>query len=87
MATKSDLKNFEDLMRLVIREETPIIIDEKIKYLPTKEEFYKEMDKLYTKMDKIEEEAVVEMSWKDQLEDHEEQIQIIKSHLKLSSKS
>ena len=87
MTTKSDLKNFEDLMRLVVREETPKIIDEKTKYLPTKEEFYKEMDKLYTKMNKIEEERMVEMSWKDQLEDHEEQIQIIKSHLKLSSKS
>lgn len=48
MLTKSDLKYLEQLMRLVVKEETNDLREkvEAIKHLPTKDEFYQKEEQI-----------------------------------------
>lgn len=47
------------------------LIDKRIKYLPTKEEFFTKMDQLMKEIKDLREEVTVVTSYKDQIEDHE----------------
>ena len=71
-------------MRLVIREETPKIVKEEIKHLPTKEEFYRKMDEVMGELQTTRDEQTV---MRGQIENHEEEIETIKTHLKISPKN
>ena len=75
MLTKNDL----DLIRHVVREEIDIQVDKKLKYLPTKEEFYTWMDKLMTELQNLRDDVSVVTGYKDQIEDHEGRL-VLQSH-------
>lgn len=47
------------------------LIDKRIKYLPTKEEFFTKMDQLMKEIKDLREEVTVVTGYKDQIEDHE----------------
>ena len=49
-------------------------LDEKIKFLPTKKEFFGKMDELMKEIKDLREEVTVVTGYKDQIEDHETRI-------------
>lgn len=66
MLTQKDLDEIEKLLDEKINERT--------KFLPTKDEFYAKMDELMHKLNSIEEEVTVISSYKESIEDHETRI-------------
>ena len=59
--TNGDLKAIKDLMKVTIDEssETVLATKEKIKHLPTKEEYYDQTDKIMTELYAVREEITV----------------------------
>ncbi|MBI4991274.1 hypothetical protein HZB96_04245 [Candidatus Gottesmanbacteria bacterium] len=55
-------------------EEIDKIVDGKIKFLPTKKEFFSKMDALMKEIKDLREEVTIVTSYKDQIEDHETRI-------------
>lgn len=66
MLTQKDLDEIEQ----IIDEK----LDQKIKFLPTKDEFYRKMDELMGEVQDMREDLTVFSGYKDQLENHEERI-------------
>ena len=66
MLIQKDLDEIEELMDKKL--------DEKIKFLPTKKEFYQKMDELMKELRSIREEQAVITGYKDEIEDHETRI-------------
>ena len=79
MLTKNDL----DLIRHVVREEIDVQVDKKLKYLPTKEEFYTWMDKLMTELQDLRDDVSVVTGYKDQIEDHEGRLVKVEKRLNI----
>ncbi|MBI4136591.1 hypothetical protein HY469_00860 [Candidatus Roizmanbacteria bacterium] len=59
-------------------------LEDKMSKLPTKDEFYRKMDEAMTELQIHRDEQVV---MRGQIEEHEEEIGSIKSHLKITSKN
>lgn len=80
MATldNDDLKAMKDLIEVAVDEK----LDENLKYLPTKDEFYGKMDEVMGELQAIREEQAVQSQ---HLSDHEDRIQKIESLVGLSS--
>lgn len=74
-------KSNEELIRFIVREEVEQIVQKKIKHLPSSELFLSEMDKLHTKLDRIESDRTVEASWKDDIEKNKSDIKLLASHV------
>ncbi|PJE67571.1 hypothetical protein COU95_01635 [Candidatus Shapirobacteria bacterium CG10_big_fil_rev_8_21_14_0_10_40_9] len=62
-------KDFDEIEKIVDKE-----LEEKIKFLPTKDEFYGKMDELMGEVKAIREEQAVISGYKDKLENHETRI-------------
>ena len=69
--TDDDLKSIRELLREEIREEVPQIVEEKVGYLPTKDEFYTKMDEVMGELKAIREEVTVFSKYS---KDHEDRI-------------
>ena len=85
MLTKSDLKYLEQLMRLVVKEETNDLREkvEAIRYLPTKDEYFTREDKMMTELQNIRDDISVMTGWKDQIEDHEGRLVKVEKRLNI----
>ena len=77
-----DLKAIKDLMEVTIDERLDGKLDEKLGYLPTKDDFYGMMDKVMGELKAIREEQAVQSQ---HLCDHQDRVQKIESHLGMSS--
>ncbi len=62
-------KDIDEIERIVSQE-----LEEKIKLLPTKNEFFTKMDQVMGELGAIREEQTVISGYKNQLEDHESRI-------------
>lgn len=66
MLTQKDLNEIENLIKQ--------ILSDKIRFLPTKDEFFSKMDEIMQELKTIREEQTVIIGNKDQIEDHETRI-------------
>ena len=86
MATldKDDLKAIQGLMEVTIAEaiEAKLVTKEDISHLPTKDEFYSEMDEVMGELKTIREEQALQSQHSF---DHDDTIEKIGSHLGISS--
>lgn len=73
MLTQKDLDDIEK------------IVEEKIKHLPTKDDFYTKMDEVMGELKAIREEQAVISGYKDQIENHQTRIGKIEQILDLQS--
>jgi hypothetical protein len=77
--TTNDLKLIKEVMKVTIDEELDQKLDEKIKYLPNKEEFFAKMDELVTELKAMREEHTL-LSHRV-YEDHEPRIEKVEKKL------
>lgn len=84
MATldNDDLKAIKGLIEVTFEEKLGEKLDEKLSYLPTKDEFYTKMDGVLTELKAIREEQPLQSN---RLSEHEDRIEKIESHLGISS--
>ena len=77
-----DLKAIKDLMEVTMDERPDGMLDEKLGYLPTKDDFYGMMDKVMGALKAIREEQAVQSQ---HLSDHDDRIEKIESELDKAS--
>lgn len=77
MLTQKDL---DEINKLIDKK-----FDEKLKYLPTKDEFFGAMDKLMKELKAMREEVTVVTGYKDQIEDHETRLGKVETILNIPS--
>ena len=70
-------------MRHVVRDEavTKEEFEERVRHIPTKEEYYKREDEMMTELKAIREEQTVHSH---QVSNHEDRLQVVESKLKIS---
>jgi predicted nuclease with TOPRIM domain len=78
--TDDDLKALRELMEVTIEEKLDESLDAKIKYLPTKNEFFNKMDEVMGELKAIREETTV---INHRHKNHEDRIERIETHLNL----
>lgn len=79
--TNNDLKLIKDVIKVTIDEELDIKFEEKIKYLPTKEEFFDREDKIMTELKAVREEITTLSDLNRKVNDHEERIEKVEHKL------
>lgn len=62
-------KDFDEIEKIIDEK-----LEDKLRLLPTKDDFFNKMDQIMGELDKIREEQTVISAYKDQLEDHETRI-------------
>ncbi|OIN89473.1 hypothetical protein COX59_00290 [Candidatus Beckwithbacteria bacterium CG_4_10_14_0_2_um_filter_47_25] len=89
-ATKADLKNFATQDQLLeVRKEVWEVKDglqevkEQIKFLPTKTDFYKAMDKVMNELKTVREEQGVLSDMKRQVDDHDDRLETVEEKLSI----
>ena len=72
-----------DLVEQTIRElaETLLVTKADLKYLPTKAEFYKSMDKIMSELQTMREESTVSTDLKRQLNNHEDRLETVEEKI------
>ena len=73
--SRSDLNRLKELMELTFTEK----LDEKLKYLPNKDEFYEETLKIYKKLEDLEMEKTILASRVSEHSDRLEKLETAKS--------
>lgn len=62
-------KDFDEIEKIIDEK-----LDQKIKFLPTKDDFYTKMDEVMGELQEMREDLTVVSGYKDRLENHEERI-------------
>jgi len=72
-----------DLVEQTIRElaETLLVTKADLKYLPSKTEFYKSMDKVMSELQTMREESTVSTDMKRQLNNHEDRLETVEEKI------
>lgn len=81
MLTKNDLSLIKNVMKVTIDEELDVKLDEKLGFLPTKEEFYDQTDKLMKELKDMREEHTMLSS--HVYDNHEPRIKKIEKKLQI----
>ncbi len=85
--TTNDLKNLKELIEITFDEKFDQKIGEKLKYLPTKEEFYASEDKVLKELQTVREEMQILNGLHQKVNDHETRIEKVENKLIKSSSS
>lgn len=85
--TNNDLKLIKDVMKVTIDEELHVKLDEKfeekLKYLPTKDEFFDREDKLMGELKNIREEITMLSDINRKVNDNEERIEKVEKKVNI----
>ncbi len=78
-----DLQNIKGLFKITIDEDETLVRKSDISYLPTKDDFYNEMDKLMGELKTVREEITILSDTKRQVNNHEEKLAKIEEKLQI----
>jgi hypothetical protein len=81
--TTNDLKLIKDVMKITIEEDETLVRKIDVSYLPTKEEFYTQTDKIMGELKSVREEMVMLSDLNRKVNDHEEKIENIEKILNI----
>ncbi|HET7099480.1 MAG TPA: hypothetical protein VFI61_04590 [Patescibacteria group bacterium] len=81
--TTNDLKLIKDVMKITIDEELDSKMDEKLGYLPTKEEFFASEDRLMGELKAVREEITMLSDLNRKVNDHDERIEVVEKKLNI----
>ena len=79
--TNNDLKLIKNVMKVTIDEELDEKLEEKVKYLPTREEFFDREDKIMNELKTVREEITILSDLNRKVNDHEERIEKVEKKL------
>lgn len=87
--TKFDIKNIRELFQEILREildlEPGQTFDDKLSYLPSKEEFYKKEDEVLKELKTVREEMQILNDLHGKVNHHERRIEKVEKHLHLQA--
>ncbi len=78
--TNDDLKNIKSLIKITIDEDETLVRKDDLKHLPTKNEFYDQMDEIMGELKAIREEQTVQSF---RLTNHEDRVGVIEKKLQI----
>ena len=78
--TDDDLKNIKTLIKITIDEDETLVRKDDLKHLPTKNEFYDQMDEIMGELKAIREEQTVQSF---RLTNHEDRVGVIEKKLQI----
>lgn len=81
--TTNDLKLIKEVVKVTIDEELDTKLEEKIKYLPTKKEFFDGEDKIMGELKAVREEITVLSDINRKVNDQEERIEKVEKKLEI----
>lgn len=81
--TTNDLKLIKEVVKITINEELDIKLDEKLGYLPTKEEFFSTEDKLMGELKAVREEITMQSDLNRKVNDHDQRIEVVEKKLNI----
>ena len=79
--TNNDLKLIKNVMKVTIDEELDEKLEEKVKYLPTREEFFDREDKIMNELKTVREEITILSDLNRKVNDNEERIEKVEKKL------